>query len=227
MTGKLHDSYEQIERVGALKRYFSPHLADLIVSSADRSFTESHRRYITVVFCDLRNFTRFSSRVEPEVVMRVLRQYFEVLDQKLLLFEATIDHFAGDGMMAFFNDPIECNDPAARAVNMSIEMQREIGRLVDDWRTRGFALGFGIGVSSGEATIGNIGTEGQFHYTAIGSVANLASRLCDEAEHGQILVSESLLPDISDRFVAEPLGERAIKGFPEPIGVLNVTGLKT
>lgn len=226
MTLKLRHSYDQVERLGALKRYFSPHLAELIVSSTEQSFTGSHRRNITVVFCDLRNFTRFSSSADPDVVMNVLREYFAVLDHKLLDFEATIDHFAGDGLMAFFNDPIECEDPSARAVHMSIEMQRDIGQLVGDWGKRGCPLGFGIGISAGVATIGNIGTEGQFHYTAIGSVANLASRLCDEADNGQILVSEPVLADIRGHASAESLGNRVLKGFPDPIPVFNITGFK-
>lgn len=225
MTVRLKESYDYVERLSALKRYFSPHLAEMIVSSQEENFTDSHRQYITVIFCDLRNFTKFSSHADPEVAMNVLREYFDVLGQKLLEFEATIDHFAGDGLMAFFNDPIPCEDPAARAVRMAVAMQREVGKLIDAWKKDGNVLGFGIGISTGDATIGHIGTEDQFHYTAIGPVANLASRLCDDAQDGQILVSESVLTETSSLVNAEPIGDHVFKGFPDPIPVFNIAGL--
>jgi class 3 adenylate cyclase len=137
MTGRLKESYDYVERLSALKRYFSPHLAELIVSSREEeNFTDSHRQYITVIFCDLRNFTKFSSHADPEVAMNVLREYFDVLGRKLLEFEATIDHFAGDGLMAFFNDPIPCKDPAGSAVRMAVEMKREVNQLIESWRRR-------------------------------------------------------------------------------------------
>ena len=227
MTGRLKESYDYVERLSALKRYFSPHLAEMIVSSReDENFTDSHRQTITVIFCDLRNFTKFSSNADPEVAMNVLREYFDVLGRKLLEFEATIDHFAGDGLMAFFNDPIPCEDPSGRAVRMAVEMQQEVGQLIESWKRDGNDLGFGVGISSGKATIGHIGTEDQFHYTAIGSVANLASRLCDEAQNGQILVSESVLDEVKNLVKAEPIGAQVFKGFQDPIPVINIVGLK-
>lgn len=227
MTSRLKESYDYVERLSALKRYFSPHLAELIVSSREEeNFTDSHRQYITVIFCDLRNFTKFSSHADPEDAMNVLREYFDVLGRKLLEFEATIDHFAGDGLMAFFNDPVPCEDPAGRAVRMAVEMQQEVGQLIESWERGGNELGFGIGISSGEATIGHIGTEDQFHYTAIGPVANLASRLCDEAQNGQILVSESVMDEVSNLVNAESIGEQSFKGFEHSIPVINISGMK-
>jgi len=226
MTVKLRESYDNVERLGQLKRYFSPHLAELIVSSDQRDLIESHRREITVVFCDLRNFTEFSSTAEPEEAMRVLREYFNVLGGELRRFEATIGHFAGDGLMAFFNDPLPCPDPAARAVRMAVAMRNDIGGLVDGWRRRGFDLGFGIGISAGYATLGHIGSEEQFHYTAIGPVANLASRLCDEARDGQILIAEAVHAEVEDLVDVEHVDARTLKGFPKPVSILQLVRIK-
>lgn len=226
MTAKLQDSYANIEHVSHLKRFFSPQLAEHIVSSEAESLTEDHRREITVVFCDLRNFTEFSSMVEPEEAMRVLREYYKAIGSLLRHYEATIEHFAGDGLMAFFNDPLPCPDPEARAVRMAVEMQGAVGELIDAWRKRGINLGFGIGISSGYATLGHIGSEEQFHYAAIGSVANLASRLCDEAQSGQILITESVHAAIEELADVERVGELTLKGFLKPVPVLQVVALK-
>jgi class 3 adenylate cyclase/HAMP domain-containing protein len=213
MTTQLRDSYLNIEHMSHLKRYFSPHLADLIISSGEEGITESHRQEITVVFCDLRNFTEFSSIAEPEEAMRVLRQFYK-------------GHFAGDGLMAFFNDPLPCPDPAARAVRMAMAMQQDVEMLVEQWQRRGIKLGLGIGISSGYATLGNIGSEEQFHYTAIGTVVNLASRFCDEAESGQILIAEAVYADVQEFVDVKFIGEISLKGFPKPISVLEVAGTK-
>jgi class 3 adenylate cyclase len=226
MTVKLRESYDNVERVSALKRYFSPHLAELIVSSNDGKLTESHRREITVVFCDLRNFTELSSVAEPEEAMRVLEQYYIALGIQLRQFEATIGHFAGDGLMAFFNDPLPCPDHAARSVRMALAMQTDVGKLLEEWKKRGLNLGFGVGIASGYATLGHIGTEDQFHYTAIGSVVNLASRLCDEARSGDVLVAEAVYAEAEDLVAVEPAGEHTLKGFPKPVPVLRVVGLR-
>jgi len=226
MTGKLQESYASNERVSQLKRFFSPQVAELIVSSGEEKLTESHRQEITVVFCDLRNFTEFSSIAEPEEAMRVLQEYYKVLGALLHRFEATIEHFAGDGLMAFFNDPVPCPDPEARAVRMAVMMQRDVGKLIEQWRKRGLKLGFGIGISSGYATLGHIGSEEQFHYAAIGSVANLASRLCDKALSGQILITEAVSAKVEGLAEVESSGELSLKGFPKPIPVLQVVGVK-
>lgn len=217
MTVRLRESYDSVERMSALKQYFSPHLAELIVSSKEEDLTQSHRREITVVFCDLKNFTEFSSVGEPEDAMRVLREYYKALGDQLRPFEATIGRFAGDGLMAFFNDPLPCPDPAARAVRMAVEMRRNVGSLVEAWQKRGVKLGFGVGISSGYATLGHIGSEDQFHYTAIGSVVNLASHLCDEAKSGQILIAESVYAEVEEMAEVSHIGELALKGIPRPV----------
>ena len=224
MTSKLRESYAINERISHLKRFFSPQLAEHIVSSGEEELTQSHRSEITVVFCDLRNFTAFSSIAEPEVTMQVLHDYYDVVCTLIRQFEATIEHFAGDGLMAFFNDPMPCADPEVRAVKMAILMQREVGKLITDWRKSGTELGFGIGISSGYATLGHIGSAEQFHYAAIGSVANLASRLCDQAKDGQILISESVFAKTLEVVEAESIGELSLKGFPNPVPVMQLTG---
>jgi len=226
MTAKLGESYASNERISQLKRFFSPQVAELIVSSGEQALTESHRQEITVVFCDLRNFTEFSSTAEPEEAMRVLQEYYKVLGALLYRFEATIEHFAGDGLMAFFNDPIPCPDPEARAVCMAVMMQQDVGKLIEQWSKRGLNLGFGIGISSGYATLGHIGSEEQFHYAAIGSVANLASRLCDKALSGQILVTEVVFAKVEGLAEVARAGELSLKGFPKPVPVLQVVGVK-
>jgi adenylate cyclase len=226
MTEKLKESYAVNERVSQLKRFFSPNLAELIVSSGEEKLTESHRQEITVVFCDLRNFTAFSSVSEPEVVMKVLQEYYHVICSLLLSFEATIEHFAGDGLMAFFNDPLPCPDPEARAVRMAVMMQQDVARLIDDWRERGIDLGFGIGLSSGYATLGHIGSEEQFHYAAIGNVANLASRLCDEARSGQTLITEEIYAKVEKFAQVKSIGELTLKGFPKPVKALKLIGIE-
>lgn len=226
MTAKLRESYASIERVSHLKRFFSPQLAEAIESSQEADLMADHRREITVVFCDLRNFTEFSSLVEPEEAMIVLREFYQTIGALLQVYEATIEHFAGDGLMAFFNDPLPCPDPEIRAVQMAMQMQENVARLIDGWRKRGIELGFGIGIDSGYATLGRIGSREQFHYAAIGSVANLASRLCDEAQNGQILITESVHAKIEKLADAEPIGKLSLKGFQKPVTVLQVVSLK-
>ncbi len=226
MTEKLRESYASIERVSHLKRFFSPQLAEAIESSKETDPMEDHRREITVVFCDLRNFTEFSSLVEPEEAMKVLREFYQVIGVLLKHYEATIEHFAGDGLMAFFNDPLPCPDPESRAVRMSVRMQADVGKLIGGWRRRGIKLGFGVGISSGYATLGRIGSKEQFHYAAIGSVANLASRLCDEARSGQILITEPVYAKVDHFTEVQHIGDVSFKGFPKPVPVLEVVALK-
>jgi class 3 adenylate cyclase len=213
MTSKLRESYAINERISHLKRFFSPQLAEHIVSSGEEELTQSHRSEITVVFCDLRNFTAFSSVAEPEETMQVLHDYYDVVCKLIRQFEATIEHFAGDGLMAL-----------VRAVKMALLMQQEVGKLITGWRKSGTELGFGIGISSGYATLGHIGSAEQFHYAAIGNVANLASRLCDQAKNGQILISESVFAKTLEVVEAESIGELSLKGFPNPVPVMQITG---
>ena len=188
---------------------------------------ESHRQEITVVFCDLRNFTEFSATAEPEEQFRVLREYHEVVGSLIFRYEATLEHFAGDGVMSFFNDPIPCPDPTARAVRMTIDMRDEMDGLLKKWEKRGFELGFGAGVALGYATLGQVGFEGQFHYMAIGSVANLASRLCDEAKDGQILITQRIFAEIEGIAEVEHVGAHTFKGFHKPISAVQVIGMNS
>ena len=225
MSAKLRESYDNVERVSALKRYFSPQLAELIVSSDKGNLTKSHRSEITVIFCDLRNFTKFSSIAEPEDAIQVLNEYYTALITRVREFEATIEHFAGDGLMAFFNDPVLCADHAERAVRMALAMQKDVGKLVDGWKRRGLDLGFGIGIATGYATLGHIGSSDQFHYAAIGSVANIASRFCDLAQNGQILIGESVYAEIDELVQVVSAGEHSLKGFPDPVHILQVVGI--
>ena len=216
----------ELERMGRLKRFFSPQLAELIVSSGEERLLESHRREVTVVFCDLRGFTAFSETTEPEEVMGVLREYHAAVGALIFRFEGTLERFTGDGLMVFFNDPVPCPDPAARAVRMALAMRQRVGELTEKWRKRGHQLNFGVGLAQGYATLGRIGFEGRFDYAAIGRVTNLAARLCAEAQGGQILVSQRVYAAVEALVEAELLGELELKGFHRPVTVYNVAALK-
>lgn len=216
----------ELERIGRLKRFLSPQLAELVVSQDDEKMLESHRREITVVFCDLRGFTAFSETGEPEEVMGVLREYHTTMGELIFHFEGTLERFAGDGLMVFFNDPVPCPDPTARAVRMAADMRTRVGELREKWQKRGHRLGFGMGISQGFATLGKIGFEGRFDYAAIGTVTNLASRICDEARAGQILISQRVYSAAEDLLEVEPIGELSLKGLHRPVTVYNVLSLK-
>jgi class 3 adenylate cyclase len=223
---RIVEQLAELERVGRLKRFLSPQLAELIVSSEDEGLLESHRREITVVFCDLRGFTAFSETGEPEEVMGVLREYHEAMGILIFRFEGTLERFAGDGLMVFFNDPLPCKDPAARAVKMAVAMRERVGELSKEWRKRSYQLGFGVGIAQGYATLGKIGFEGRFDYAAIGTVTNLASRLCDEAQAAQILISQRVYGAVEEMVDVEPLGELALRGLKRPVTAYNVLSLK-
>ena len=215
----------EIERLGSLKRFLSPQVAELIVSAGDERLLESHRREITVVFCDLRGFTAFAETSEPEEVMGVLGQYHEALGELIFRHEGTLERFVGDGLVVLFNDPLPCPDPSARAVRMAIAMRARIAALSEGWRRQGHDLGFGVGIAHGYATLGRIGFEGRFEYTAIGPVPNLASRLCDEAADREILISQRALMAVEDLVEAEPLGELTLKGFVRPVPAWRILRL--
>jgi adenylate cyclase len=217
----------ELERVGRLKRFLPPQLAEAVVSSGDETLLESHRREITVVFCDLRGFTAFAETSEPEEVMAVLREYHAALGELIFQFEGTLERFAGDGLMVFFNDPLPCPDPAARAVRMAVAMRERVAGLSDGWRKRGYDLDLGLGIAQGYATLGKIGFEGRFDYAAIGTVTNLAARLCGEASAGQILVSQRVCAAVEDLIDIEPVGALTLRGFARPVPTLNVVGLKS
>ncbi len=217
----------EIERVGRLKRFLSPEVAEAIISTGDDTILESHRREVTVAFCDLRGFTAFAETAEPEEVMTVLRQYHATLGEIIYGYEGTLERFLGDGLMVLFNDPVPCPDPAQRAVRMAVEMNAAVETLATKWQRLGHHLGFGIGIAQGHATLGRIGFEGRYDYAAIGTVANVASRLCDEAEPGGILISQRVMVTVEDLIVAETVGKLTLKGLHQPVDVYRVIGLKT
>ncbi|MCC6174417.1 MAG: HAMP domain-containing protein [Chloroflexi bacterium] len=226
LEDRVREQVDELERVGRLRRYLAPQLAELIVSSGDESMLKSHRARITVVFCDLRGFTSFSETSEPEEMMGVLDQYHAALGEAIRRFEGTIAFFAGDGVMVFFNDPLPQSDHTERAVRMAMLLRERISGLAVGWRRHGHILGFGIGVALGYATVGRIGFEGRFEYTAIGSVVNLSARLCAEAVDGQILISESAFGTVEDLVETEQLGELLLKGIHRPVPALNVIGMR-
>ena len=212
----------EIERMGRLRRFLPPQVADLIVSSGTEKQLESHRREITALFCDLRGYTGFSESADPEDVMALLREYHTAIGKIIYKHGGTLERFAGDGVMVIFNDPVPLPNPALVAVMMAVEMRSAIGALVERWRRLGHELGFGIGIAHGYATLGTIGFEGRFDYAAIGTVSNVASRLCAEAQPGQILISPRVLLAVENAVTVEPAGELTLKGIRRPIAVYNV-----
>jgi len=223
---RVAEQVGQLERLGRLKRFFSPQLSELILTGNAEDPLKSHRREITVVFLDLRGFTAFAETSEPEEVMGVLREYHAAMGEVILAHEGTLERFTGDGMMIFFNDPVPVPDPHERAVRMAIQMRERVIGLLERWRRRGFALDFGVGIAHGYATIGAIGFEGRWDYGAIGTVTNLAARLCGEAAPGQILISRRLLGLVEDLVDAEPVGDLTLKGFARPVPTFSVRRLR-
>jgi len=212
----------EIERMSSLKRFLAPQLAEMIVSRGDDRILETHRRDIVVVFCDLRGFTAFAETAEPEEVLDLLREYHGALGPLVTQSEGTLDHFSGDGIMVFFNDPLPCPDPAERAAAMAVAMRETVARLQVEWRRRGREIGFGIGIAQGYATLGQIGFAERVDYTAIGTVCNLAARLCDAAADGQILVSRRIAGAIEGGVGLEEIGEIALKGLSQAVAVYNI-----
>ncbi len=218
-------SYQLVERLSRLKRFFSPQLAEAIVTGGADDPLKTHRREVTVVFLDLRGFTAFAETSEPEEVMGVLREYHAEMGSLILAHEGTLERFTGDGMMIFFNDPTPVPDPAERAVRMAVAMRERVATLLGKWRKRGYDLALGVGIAQGYATIGAIGFEGRWDYGAIGTVTNLAARLCGEARGGQILVSARVAGEVEDLIEAEEVGPLALKGLTKPILAFNVLRL--
>jgi class 3 adenylate cyclase len=223
---RVQEQVNQLERLARLKRFFSPQLADLIVAGGAEDPLRSHRREITVVFLDLRGFTAFAETAEPEEVMAVLHEYHTAMGELILRHEGTLERFTGDGMMVFFNDPVPVPNAAERAVRMTLAMRERVGELAARWRKRGYQLDFGVGIAEGYATIGAIGFEGRWDYGAIGTVTNLAARLCAEAKPGQILASRRVLAAVEDLVDAESVGELALKGFRSPVPACDVLRLR-
>jgi class 3 adenylate cyclase len=222
---RVQQQVEELERMGRLRRFLSPQLADLVVSSGDESFLDSHRREITVVFCDLRGFTAFAETSEPEEVMGVLGDYYAALGDLVSRFEGTLERFTGDGLMAFFNDPLPCEDAPLRAVRMAVAMRSRIQGLARDWSRYGYELALGVGLTQGYATLGRVGFEARLDYTAVGSVTNLAARLCAEARPWQILLSQRVHAAVEEFVTSEPVGELTLRGFTRPVPAFNVLGL--
>ena len=225
LEARVAEQVSEIERVGRLKRFLAPQLAEMIVSSGDQRMFENHRAEIVVLFCDLRGFTAFSETAQPEEIMAVLRQYHTAVGPLIHRHEGTLMRFIGDGLMVYFNDPLPCPDPAVRAVRLATEMRDVMGDLAQKWRRLGHEIGFGIGIAQGYATMGHIGFEGHVDYTAIGTVTNLAARLCDKARDGQILVSQRVAAAIEGRATLEPVDEIALKGLTRPGPVHQVIAL--
>jgi adenylate cyclase len=222
LEARVAEQVEELGRMARLRRFLSPTLAEVVMERGD-SVLESHRRELAVLFADLRGWTDFSTGTEPEEVMCVVGSYHSAMGGLILRYEATVGWFAGDGLMVWFNDPIPCDDPAARAVRMAVEMREAMSALTGGWRKRGHELDFSIGVALGYATIGRIGFEGRYDYGAVGSVLNLASRLCDAAEPGQIVVSQRVLAEVEELVEAQPLGALELKGFGKPVEAFAVT----
>jgi adenylate cyclase len=223
---RVQEQVAQLERLGRLKRFFSPQLAELILSGDAEDPLKTHRREITVVFLDLRGFTSFAEIAEPEEVMGVLREYHGAIGKLILEHEGTLEHFAGDGMMIFFNDPVPLPNPARQAIRMALAMRERLKELTVKWRKLGYELDFGVGIAQGYATIGEIGFEGRWDYGAIGTVTNLASRLCGEAKPGEVLVPQRLFGIVEELVEAEPVGELSLKGFHRPIAAFNILRLR-
>jgi class 3 adenylate cyclase len=222
---RVNDQIGEIERMSRLRRFLPPQVADLIVASGNESQLESHRREITALFCDLRGFTGFSESSDPEDVMALLREYHAAIGGIIHKHGGTLERYAGDGVMVIFNDPVPVENPALSAVQMALEMRAALQSLIEKWRRLGHDLGFGIGIAHGYATLGTIGFEGRFDYAAIGTVSNVASRLCDEAQSGQILIAPRVLMAVENAVACEPAGEFELKGIRRPMAVHNVVGI--
>jgi class 3 adenylate cyclase/HAMP domain-containing protein len=224
---RVTDQVDEIERMGRLRRFLPPQVADLIVASGSEKQLESHRREITALFCDLRGFTGFTESADAEDVISLLREYHAAVGEKIIKYSGTLERYAGDGVMVVFNDPVPVENPALQAVLMALEMRDAIGALTSKWRRFGHDIGFGIGIAHGYATLGTIGFEGRFDYAAIGTVSNVASRLCDEAKPGQILISPRVLVAVEDTVKVEPVGEFDLKGIRRPLAAYNVVAVQT
>ena len=219
---RVADQVGEIERMSRLRRFLPPQVADLIVASGSEKQLESHRREITALFCDLRGFTGFTESADAEDVMALLRDYHAAIGEIIIKYNGTLERYAGDGVMVVFNDPVPVENPALQAVLMALEVRDAIGALTETWRRWGHDIGFGIGIAHGFATLGTIGFEGRFDYAAIGTVSNVASRLCDEAKSGQILISPRVLTKVENAVTVEPVGEFVLKGIRRPLAAYNV-----
>jgi class 3 adenylate cyclase len=223
LEARVAQGIAELERLARLKRFFSPQISDLILSGGAEDPLRSHRSEITVVFLDLRGYTAFTETADPEDVMGVLREYHAAMGRLIVEYQGTLERFAGDSIMIFFNDPVPVPNPAQQAVRMALDMQREFARLAAAWRRRGYDLNMGIGIAQGYATLGAIGFEGRLDYGAIGTVCSLAARLCAQAKGGQTLVSQRVLSCVEEQARAECIGELTLKGIHRPVPAFDVT----
>jgi len=224
LEGRVRDQVEEIERIGRLRRFLSPQIAELVLSQ--ESLLQPHRREISVVFCDLRGFTTFSETAEPEESLAVLRDYHQAVGAAVFRHEGTLEHFAGDGVMVWFNDPLPQDDHALRAVRMAVAVRERMAEHFERWEKRGHKLGFGAGIAMGHATLGRIGFEGRYDYGAVGNVTNLAQRLSAEAKPGQVLVSQRVFAAIDDAVESESIGDLVLKGYSRPVTTYSVIALR-
>ena len=222
LESRVEAQVGELERLGRLKRFLSPQVVDAVVSSGNESLLSSHRALIAVLFCDIRGFTAFCETAEPEETIEVLQTYHEEMGKLINSHGAGVDHRSGDGIMVIFNDPLPCDDPAGDALRMALAMRERMAKLCKDWRRLGHKLGFGVGISLGYATVGMVGSEGRYDYTASGTAVNLAARLCDEAADGEILLSPRAYAAVEDQFAAESTGEVSLKGIHAAVEVFRV-----
>ena len=223
---RVTSQVDELERLGRLRRFLPPQVADAIVSKGDESLLGSHRALISILFCDLRDFTAFCESAEPEETIEVLQTYHEAMGKLIHEHNAGVDHRAGDGIMVIFNDPLPCEDPARDALQLGLAMRDRMAALCGDWRRLGHRLGFGVGISLGYATVGMVGSEGRYEYTASGTAVNLAARLCDQAGDGEILLSPRAYAAVEDFIHAEAAGELMLKGFHSPVEVFRAGDLR-
>ena len=223
---RVNEQVDELGRLGRLRRFLSPQIADLVMSQGAEALLAGHRREITVVFADLRGFTAFSETAEPEEALGVLRAYQAAMGEVIFHHEGTVEHFAGDGIMVFFNDPVEIAEPQLQAARMALAMQSRFAELQAGWKKRGHDLGLGIGIAVGYATLGRIGFEGRFDYGAIGMVVIQGARLSAAAKAGETLMTDRVLAAIDDRVHAESAGDLELKGFHQPVPAHRITGLR-
>jgi class 3 adenylate cyclase len=224
LGNRVTEQVGEIERMGRLKRFLSPAVADAVVSSGDENILSSHRALIGILFCDIRGFTVFCETAEPEETIEFLQTYHEEMGKLINAHGAGVDHRWGDGIMVIFNDPFPCEDPAGDALRLALAMREKMAEICQRWKRLGHRLGFGVGVSLGYATVGMVGSEGRFDYTANGSAVNMAARLCDHAEDGEILVSPRAYTAVEDDYEARSVGEMTFKGIRQPTEVFRVVG---
>jgi adenylate cyclase len=226
LAQRVAEQVEQLERLTRLRRFVSPQIADVILTGGGEALLESHRRDVVVLFCDLRGFTAFAEQAPPDEVMQVLREYHEATGALIYAHEGTLERFLGDGLMVMFNDPVDCPEPEMRAIALALGIRDQLGSLASKWRKRGFSLGCGIGIAQGEATLGQIGFAYRVDYAAIGSVTNLAARLCATASDGQVLISDGIEKVVRTTCRTTQVGPLALKGFAAPVPVYAVEAFR-